>query len=44
MKFLLFSKFLFDEVETMRQNFQNYLNPKLVIGSILENGFGATLR
>ena len=27
-----------------RQSLQNHLNPKLVIGSLLENGFAATLR
>ena len=28
----------------LRQSNENYLNPKLVIGGILENGFEATLR
>ena len=48
MIFFFFRIFLGVEVEPIfgkaRQNVQNCLNPKLIIGSTLENSFEATLR
>ena len=41
-----FSNFFIDEIETIdkgRQKVENCVNPKLVIGSILENRIGSTL-